>query len=149
LAEPKSGDTYFLQNNKKTRLINVVNWLQRQRDELHIIPDKLQKLGIDTSIPDWAEILGHEMFQLNIKAIDARYGNGEAVKFRKLDYHFEHTEAVPLEQVLKSLNCWLYQCSEGDIPETALYNLFDTDVRLYLMSEITTRLPEYEKADWG
>jgi hypothetical protein len=34
------------------------------------------------------------MFQLNIKAVDARYGMGEAVKFRKLDYHFEHTEAV-------------------------------------------------------
>jgi hypothetical protein len=127
----------------------VVNWLRRQRDELNIIPDKLQKLGIDTSIPGWAEILGHEMFQLNIKAVDARYGEGEAVRFRKLDYRFEQTEAVPLEQVLKSLHCWLYQCSEGDIPETELYKLFDTDVRLYLMSEITTQLPEYEKAYWG
>jgi len=132
------------------RTINyVVNWLRRQRDELHIIPSKFQKLGIDTSIPGWAEILGHEMFQLNIRAVDARYGEGEAVKFRKLDYCFEHTEAVPLEQVLKSLNCWLYQCSEGDIPQTELYKLFDTDVRLYLMSEILTQLPEYEKAYWG
>jgi hypothetical protein len=132
------------------RTINyIVNWLRRQRDELHIIPDKLQKLGIDTSIPGWAEILGHEMFQLNIKAVDARYGEGEAVRFRKLDYRFEHTEAVPLEQVLKSLRCWLYQCSEGDIPQTELYKLFDTDVRLYLMSEIISQIPEYEKAYWG
>jgi hypothetical protein len=132
------------------RTINyIVNWLRRQRDELHIIPDKLQKLGIDTGIPGWAEILGHEMFQLNIKAVDARYGEGEAVRFRKLDYRFEHTEAVPLEQVLKSLRCWLYQCSEGDIPQTELYKLFDTDVRLYLMSEIISQIPEYEKAYWG
>jgi hypothetical protein len=86
------------------RTINcVVNWLRRRIDELNIIPSKLKKLGVDTSILGWAEILGHEMFQLNIKAVDARYGRGEAVKFRKLDYRFEHTEAVPLEQVLKSL----------------------------------------------
>jgi hypothetical protein len=127
----------------------IVNWLRRQIDELHIIPEKLRQLGIDTSIPGWAEILGQEMFQLNIQAVDARYGEGEAVKFRKLNYRFEHTEAVPLLQVLKSLNCWLYQCCEGDVPETELYKFFDTDVRLYLMTKIITQLPEYEEAYWG
>jgi len=127
----------------------VVNWLRRQIDELNIIPEKLQRLGIDTSIPGWAEIPGHEMFQLNIKAVDARYGEGEAAKFRTLNYRLEHTEAVPLEQVLKSLHCWLYQCCEGDVPETELYKFFDTDVRLYLMTKIITHLPEYEEAYWG
>jgi hypothetical protein len=127
----------------------VVNWLRRERDRLFIIPRKLKKLGIDTSVPGWAEILGHEMFLVNIRAVDARYGSSEAVKFRKLDYRFEHTEAVPLEQVLKSLQCWLYQCCEGHVPETELYKLFNTDVRLYLMSEIIDTLPEYRNAVWG
>jgi hypothetical protein len=127
----------------------VVNWLRREIDRLSLIPRKLKEAGFDTSVPGWAENLGQAMFLLNIKAVDARYGNGEAAKFRKLNYRFEHTEAVSLVQVLKSLQCWLYQCSEGDVPETALYKLFDEDIRLFLMSKIITALPEYEEAEWG
>jgi hypothetical protein len=89
------------------------------------------------------------MFQLNITAVDARYGNGAALEFRKLDYRYEVTEPVPLVQVLKSLHCWLYQCNEGAVPETKLYQLFDDDIRGYLMSKIISLLPEYEEAEWG
>jgi hypothetical protein len=89
------------------------------------------------------------MFQLNIAGVDARYGSGEAVKFRKLDYRYHVTEPVPLVQVLKSLQCWLYQCNEGAVPETELYKLFDADVQMYLMSKIIDTLPEYHKAEWG
>jgi hypothetical protein len=127
----------------------VVNWLRREIDRLPIISHKLNAAGFDTGVPGWAEKLGHAMFQLNIKAVDARYGNGEAGKFRQLTYRFEHTEAVSLVQVLKSLQCWLYQCNEGDVPTTELYGLFDTDVQMYLMDTIITKLPEYEEADWG
>ena len=28
-------------------------------------------------------------------------------------------------QALKSLRCWLYQCREGDVPESPLYKIFD------------------------
>jgi hypothetical protein len=72
-----------------------------------------------------------------------------AKRFRPLDYHYEVVEPVPLVQVLKSLQCWLYQCNEGDVPTTALYGLFDNDVQLYLMSEIIDTLPEYQNAYWG
>jgi hypothetical protein len=134
-----------------TAINYVVNWLRRNRDQFSfsVIPHKLKELGFDTSVAGWAERLGYAMFQLNINAVDARYGNGEAAKFRKLDYRFEHTEAVSLMQVLKSLQCWLYQCNEGAVPETELYGLFDTDVQMFLMGKIITSLPEYEEADWG
>jgi hypothetical protein len=89
------------------------------------------------------------MSQLNIAAVDARYGKGEAAKFRKLDYRYQVTAPVPLVQVVNSLRCWLYQCCEGDVPETALYRLFDDYIRLYLLNKIVTALPEYEDADWG
>ena len=97
----------------------------------------------------WEEHLGQTMFQLNIAAVDARYGKGEAETFRKLDYRYELDLPVPLVQVLKSLQCWLYQCNEGDVPTTALYGLFDTDVQMYLMSKIIDTLPEYQHAEWG
>jgi hypothetical protein len=70
-----------------------------------------------------------------MNGVDARYGDGEARKFRQLDYRYRETESVPLVQVLKSLQCWLYQCSEGNVPETELYKLFDTDVQVYLMNK--------------
>jgi hypothetical protein len=130
----------------------VVNCLGRELEEVYgtlIIRQKLMELGIDPVIAGWAEILGHEMFQLNIRAVDARYGNGEARKFRPLDYRYEVTEPIPMVQVLKSLQCWLYQCNEKDIPTTALYGLFDNEVQLYLMNEIIDTLPEYQNAVWG
>jgi hypothetical protein len=137
----------------KDRTINyIVNWLGRELEHAYgtiIIRQKLQEMGFAASEAGWTEKLGQAMFQLNIKAVDARYGCGEAVKFRQLDYRYEVTEPVPLVQVLKSLHCWLYRCNEGDVPETALYRLFDSDVQLYLMDTIITKLPEYAEAKWG
>jgi hypothetical protein len=127
---------------------NIVNWLGNEIDHMFIIPRKLKQLNIDTSVPGWAEDLGHIMFLLNINAVDARYGDGEAARFRQLDYRFEHTEAVSSMQVLKSLQCWLYQCCEGEVPETELYKLFAEDIRLFLMDKIITGFPEYEQAEW-
>jgi hypothetical protein len=132
-----------------TTINYVVNWLRREIDRLPIISHKLKYVGFDTGGSDWAERLGQAMFQLNIEAVNDRYGSSEAARFRKLDYRFEHTEAVSLMQVLKSLQCWLYQCNEGDVPTTELYGLLDTDVQMYLMDTIITKLPEYEEATWG
>jgi hypothetical protein len=132
-----------------TTINYVVNWLRRNIEQFSLIPIKLKGLGFDTSVPGWAEKLGQAMFQLNTEAVNARYGSSEAVRFRKLDYRFEHTDAVSLVQVLKSLQCWLYQCNEGDVPTTALYGLFDNEVQLYLMNEIIDTLPEYQNAIWG
>jgi hypothetical protein len=127
---------------------NVVNWLMRQKFLVSQIPYKLKGLGIDMTDSGWEEKLGNAMFQLNVIAVDARYGKGEAVKFRKLDYRYQVTEPVPLGQVLKSLQCWLYQCCEGNVPETELYKLFEHDVRVYLMMTIIDDLPEYQRAAW-
>jgi hypothetical protein len=127
----------------------IVNWLIREQFYFSEIPQKLRTLGFEPAVVAFAEALGQAMFQLNIKAVDARYGKGEAATFRKLDYRYHVTEPVPLVQVVKSLRCWLYQCCEGDVPETELYQLFDDDIMLYLLNKIVTELPEYEVADWG
>jgi hypothetical protein len=130
----------------------IVNWLDRALEEPYgttTIRRKLLEQGFDASVTGWAERLGYAMFQLNVIAVDARYGNGEAKRFRPLDYHYKVPKSVPLAQVLKSLQCWLYQCNEGDVPQTALYGLFDNEVQVYLMTEIIDSLPEYQNAYWG
>jgi hypothetical protein len=131
---------------------NIVNWLDRELEEAYgtiSIRQKLLEQGFDASMASWAERLGYAMFQLNVIAVDARYGSGEAKRFRDLDYRYEVTKPVPMVQVLKSLQCWLYQCNEGDVPTTSLYTLFDNDVQVYLMTEIIDSLPEYQNAFWG
>jgi hypothetical protein len=130
----------------------VVNWLNRALEEPYgttTIRQKLLEQGFDMGTSGWAERLGHAMFQLNVIAVDIRYGSSKAGKFRPLDYRYEVAEPVPMVQVLKSLQCWLYQCNERDVPTTALYGLFDNDVQLYLMTEIIDALPEYQNAYWG
>ncbi len=130
----------------------IVKWLDKELEEIYgttVIRQKLMEQGFDASELGWAERLGQAMFQLNVIAVDARYGSGEAKKFRPLDYRYKLAHSVPLVQVLKSLQCWLYQCNEGDVPQTALYGLFDNDVQLYLMTEIIDALPEYQETFWG
>jgi hypothetical protein len=128
---------------------HIVNWLRSERFLISEIPHKLKGLGFDMDKVDWEEKLGLALFQLNISGVEARYGKGEAVKFRKMDYHYHLTESAALAQVLKSLQCWLYQCCEGNVPETKLYKLFDHDVQVYLMSKIISTLQEYQRAEWG
>jgi hypothetical protein len=130
----------------------IVNWLEKELEEIYgttVIRQKIMEQGFDASESGWIERLGQAMFQLNVIAVDARYGSGEEKKFRPLTYHYKATEPVPVTQVLKSLQCWLYQYNEGDVPTTALYTLFDNDVQVYLMTEIIDALPEYQNAIWG
>ena len=79
---------------------NVVNWLRRdvEPDRFSQIPHKLTELGFDTSKSGWAERLGYAMFQLNVIAVDVRYGSDEARKLRPLTYRYQVTEPVPLVQ---------------------------------------------------
>jgi hypothetical protein len=88
------------------------------------------------------------MFALNIAGITDRYGDGEAEHFRNLAYHYKPAHGSRM-QVLKSLQCWLYQCTEGDVVTKPLYKFFQDTVEPHLMSSIIADLPEYQAAAWG
>ena len=51
-------------------------------------------------------------------------------------------------QVLKSLDCFLYQCSEGEIDKNPLYIAMDK-IRNALKSEIINELEGYKLAVWN
>ena len=97
----------------------------------------------------WRHALAHAMFKLNIQAVDERYGVGKAATSCPLD--FQHQLVIPPAtiQVLKSLQCWLYQCSEGDVPNHPLYQFFDRIIARYLLEDIVYALPDWEHARWG
>jgi hypothetical protein len=92
--------------------------------------------------------LGQAMFDLNIQGVNARYGDGEAKKFRPLDYQFKKEIFTNAIQVYKSLGCFLYQCSEGNVPDNPLYKEL-SEYKNSLARAIVCRLPAYDKAEWG
>jgi hypothetical protein len=49
---------------------------------------------------------------------------------------------------MKLLRCWLYQCSEGEVPETALFKAF-AELSNTLAQVVVSELAEYEAAPWG
>lgn len=94
-------------------------WLKRKAEEA---------LHLDTTTHNWKDILGHAMFELNIDGVNDRYGEGEAEKF-KLNYHY--TPATVSEiQVLKSMQCWLYQSQRVRSSK----NLYSSSLTLWLRS---------------
>jgi hypothetical protein len=66
--------------------------------------------------------IGAALFKMNCEAVESRYGVGEAAKFRDLDYQFRR-EPASAREVYDEIKTLDYQCSEGDVPETALFKL--------------------------
>lgn len=91
--------------------------------------------------------LGKDMFALNIRSIEERYGEGEAKTFRPLNYKFKEQMTSNM-QGLKSLHCFQYQSCEGECDSDPLYLALE-QVALLLASYIIHRLPEYDKLEWG
>lgn len=137
---------FMVQDNTINR---IVTWLTREVSTSHFAVDQLaRKYAIDLVSEKWAEKLANAMFQLNCDGVHARYGEGEAEKFRPLNFTYKAEMCLSLVQVLKSLQCWMYQCCEGDVPDTKLYRFFE-EVEHHLALKIVDCLPEYQKASWG
>jgi len=127
----------------------VVTWLKREVSTSRFTLNWLAgEYDVDLTSDQWDEKLAQAMFQLNCDGVNARYGNGEAEKFRPLNFTYKPEMCHSLVQVLKSLQCWKYQCSEGDVPETRLYRFFE-EVAHHLALKIVMDLPGYTKATWG
>lgn len=85
----------------------------------------LTKAGYDVETRDGVEQLANAMFDLNVEAVEQRYGEGQAKEFRPLDFQFHIVRSGPAVKVFKALREWNYQCSEGNVPATDLYKLMD------------------------
>src|ERR687896_1437270 len=67
----------------------VITWLSWEVTRSLWLKRKVEEsLHLDTTTRNFEEILGHAMFELNIDGVNDRYGEGEAQKFRKLNYHY-------------------------------------------------------------
>lgn len=106
-----------------------------------------RETGCDLTTGEGRKKLGLAMFELNCRAVNQRYGEGEAAEFRALDYEFGLLPTSRM-QAYKSLQCWHYQCAEGTVPDESL--LYSTMQRVMssIADDIVRRLPEYDAARW-
>ncbi len=126
----------------------VVTWLKHQVGSSSFALSFLaREYDVDLTSDQWDETLAQVMFQMNCDGVNARYGEGEAERFRSLNFTYKPEDYHSLAQVLKSLQCWKYQCDEANVPETKLYQFFE-EAEHHLALQIVMGLPEYEKAAW-
>jgi len=91
------------------------------------------------------ESLQRELWEMNVAALRQRYGDDAGV------YEFSPIyvpQPVNLFALAKDMDCLLYQCREGDVPQTALYKAMQ-EVRNALCLYLVRSQPEYDRADWG
>lgn len=134
--------------NDKT-INRVVTYLNGDNDARHtkrevvsIIADHI------ANTENMAAALGQTMFELNVEAIKQRYPDDDPSEFRPLDYQYRLEIGESKIQVLSSLRCWLYQCAEGDVPETKLYRVME-EYSHHLALSIVYSLPEWNATEWG
>jgi hypothetical protein len=131
-----------------TTINRIVSFLElKLLHDWPFLAEKFRRAGFEVHSEKFCSELGRAMFQLNVRGVNARYGEGEAQEFRNLDYRYK-PEFVDVMQVYKSLNCWLYQCMEGDVPKDPFYKLM-REVEATVAEFIVSRLPEYDCAEWG
>lgn len=74
-------------------------------------------------------MLGNKLRAMNERAIVSRYGEGSLILMTGGDeyapYVYSNTTPRPLCQVYGALGCYLYQCSEGNVPNEELYKVLD------------------------
>ena len=92
------------------------------------IPNLLmQELGVNIHLAEETAKLGQSMIELNYSL---------------------RREPTNIIQAYKSLRCWLYQCAEGDVPETSLLYATMSRISDMLAHEIVQNLPQYDRAAW-
>lgn len=134
----------------------VIGWLNNAEQEhgkfpLILILKAAEICPANPSLPaipeDWRERLGVSMFTMNTDAVRARYADAD--ESHMIPSSYEWSWELPTDiQALKSLQCWVYQCSEGNVPDRPLYGAF-RELERIIACAIVNRLPAYEMAAWA
>lgn len=96
------------------------------------------------------EILSDALFHMNRQALIARYGREEWLEYQEpylqkhpTAYDYKDPGKVSPVETYKLLNCYLYQCSEGNVPLAPLFQEVE-QVKNDMAHEIASTLPGHE-----
>ena len=101
---------------------------------------------------------GRALYSMNVNAVEQRYpdcvGNPDRLPGQCNEdgthrpYRYQLFSPPERYQFHKTLQCFLYQCMEGDVDELPLYKLL-TVYLSKMANQIVTNSPTWEKAEWG
>ena len=136
---------FIVEDKTINRIVNMLVHEINHNPSSYNLKEKLSELGYDLSDNSFAEKLARDMFDLNVNAVRQRYSEKEAAP------NFTYSQGSPVSFIhaFKSLSCWIYQCTEGDVPKSNLYKFFAEVVETYLLRKIVYGLPEYDEAEWA
>ena len=142
--------SFIIQDETINKLVNFFVTCSYSKEEFKPqITQEINKYGYDLNYnkedknPD-ANNLGQRMKVLNKKAYNHAYNlEGDFGLFK----HDERLNEYDIYQILKSLDCFLYQCLEGEIPKDKLYITLN-NISKILTNYIITHLDDYKKAKW-
>jgi hypothetical protein len=112
-----------------------------------------RRTDIRDALPNEAQcragsLIGRRLKRLNRDAMEERYPGEHGVTKDDLHYQFQnYAYATPLE-LLRALDCLLYQCCEGKVPDSRRYKEIDRAMGTIAMS-IVGQMPAYKRAPWG
>jgi hypothetical protein len=103
--------------------------------------------------PHDMDSLADAMLAMNLDAFRQRYGIHALLTEDLNSVDLDRKNRLPLDafspmQLFKSLQCFLYQCSEGNVPEKSLFKALEALSNL-LAPAINQESPEYDAAIWG
>lgn len=110
--------------------------------------------GIDLAAPDAETQVAAILYQMNQEALKQRYpeshsdGGCSDIPEYRFSWVLGDSKIAKSVRAYKACQCLGYQCAEGDVPETPLYQELEA-FEAWLAKEIVTMLPEYESAQWG
>jgi hypothetical protein len=99
--------------------------------------------GVLLCDPEAAQAIGDKHYEMNRAAVDYRYEEKNEQPVYQARYRVAGTVAA-----FKATQCLLYQCHEGEIPQSPIYRALEGHLA-GLANDIISRTPDYEKAQWG
>lgn len=138
----------FLMNMQS--LSNLGNWFYFENDMDNTFKQckKLicEFLKVDDEYKgDWEKDFSEELYKLNCSSLNQRYYD-DLKDFP--EFEFKEPQNIKIIQVLKSVQCWLYQSCEGKAREKPLFKLMER-IENILLNTIIDDLEEYKKAKWN
>lgn len=139
---------------ENTTLDRIISALQFRRNEYARRP--IEALGFDVmNGREGKQALGEALRALNVLALKQRYPDdtddsrpGKTGELTVQSYEYKSEHHISDVQGYKSLECLLYQCSEGNAPNMPLFKAL-VQVGDQMAAGIVSRLDAYETANWG
>jgi hypothetical protein len=103
--------------------------------------------------------LGNRLFDLNVAALNERYGADATDMVRNSGYQhlgWDHLSSQHMKSkrlpALKAIRCLIYQCCEGDVADSPGYQFLEDLADEYVLRILVMELesdPKYRDAPWG